>query len=120
MEIHEQQQFDFLMVTAVERYTERLAYRNGGAENALQKARQDWQSEGIWLDQFVNAIFQDFLLDNIGGACFILKALSRRPLTLSNLYQSSVEQLLIALAKQAFSELFKQKVEEALEQATLF
>ncbi len=120
MEIHEQQQFGFLLVTAVERYTERLVYRNGGAENALQKARIDWQGEGIWLNQYIEAIFQDFLLNNESGACFILKALAQRSLTMADPPQGSVEQILITMAKQAFSELFRQKVEEALEQATLF
>ncbi|MEI7555078.1 hypothetical protein [Candidatus Chlorohelix sp.] len=120
MEIHEQQQFDFLLVTAVARYTERLAHRNAGAENALQKLRENQQGDGIWLNQYVDAIFQDFLLDNVAGACFILKALSKRNLTNDITLQGSVEQVLISMAKQVFTELFRQKVEESLEQATIF
>jgi hypothetical protein len=78
MNLHEKQQFDFLLMTAAERFSERLIQRNAGAENALKKLRHDPQSEGVWLDDFVKVLFQDFLLDNTAGACFILEALEKR------------------------------------------
>ena len=78
MQLHERQQFDFLLLTAAERYVERLTQRNEGAVNALQRLKADPNGEGVWLDEFVNAIFQDFLLENAAGACFILQALGKR------------------------------------------
>jgi hypothetical protein len=118
MELHEQQQFDFLLLTATERYTERLTQRNEGAEKALRKLRENPQSEGVWLDRYVDAIFQDFLLDNVGGACFVLKALARR--TVATPPEGKIETMLITMAKQAFGTLLQQKTEEALEQAIMY
>lgn len=114
MELHERQQFEFMLVTAVDRYVERVVQRNQGAENALQKLRTDPTGEGMWLDQFVEAIFQDFLLDNIGGACFILKALGSQ--TAAAPPDGKVETMLLAMAREAFADLLRRKTEEFLEQ----
>lgn len=119
MELHEQQQFEFLLVTAVDRYVERIIQRNQGAENALQKLQEDPTGEGVWLNQFVDAIFQDFLLENISGACFILKALSTRNVTVPA--EGKIEMVLITMAKTAFADLLQRKTVEFLEQqATLY
>jgi len=64
MDLHEKQQFDFLLNTAVERYVERLEQRNGGVTVALSRLRQDPEAEGIWLSRFTQAVFEDSLLDN--------------------------------------------------------
>jgi len=114
MELYQRQQFDFLLLTAVDRYVERLVQRNEGAENALRKLRQDPQGEGIWLNQFVEAIFQDFLLDNMAGACFILQSLAQQPVSAPN--AGSIEKMLVAMAREAFADLLQRKTEEFLEQ----
>ncbi len=119
MQLHERQQFEFMLVTAVDRYVERIIQRNQGAENALRKLREDASGEGVWLDQFVDAIFQDFLLDNVGGACFILQALSAQKVAVPA--EGKVEVVLLAMAKAAFADLLRRKTEEFLEQqATLY
>ncbi|MCG8349344.1 MAG: hypothetical protein MI924_16370 [Chloroflexales bacterium] len=78
MEAYLRQQFDFLLITATERFVERIVQHSGGPEAALARLRLDPQGEGIWLDEFVRARFQDFLLDNVVGACFVLQALAWR------------------------------------------
>jgi hypothetical protein len=114
MDLHEKQQFDFLLNTAVERYVERLEQRNGGVEIALERLRRDAEGEGVWLRRFTQAIFDDFLLGNAGGACFVLQALAKR--TVPGVASGKVETTLDTLAKHAFADLLKQKTEEALEQ----
>lgn len=114
MELYQRQQFDFLLLTAVDRYVERLVQRNDGPVNALRQLRQDPQGQGVWLNQFVEAIFQDFLLDNIGGACFILQALAQQ--TVPAPAGGTIEKMLIGMARAAFADLLRRKTEEFLEQ----
>ena len=114
MDLHEKQQFDFLLNTAVERYVERLEQRNGGVGIALQRLRHNPESDGIWLSRFTQAIFDDFLLTNVEGACFILKALAKR--SAPAIAAGKVEATLLNLAQHTFADLLRQKTEEALEQ----
>ena len=114
MELHQRQQFDFLLVTAVDRYVDRLIQRNQGTDNALRKLRQEPQGEGIWLDQFVDALFEDFLLNNIGGACFILQALAKQSIPAPA--AGKIEAMVIVMARDAFGDILKRKTEEYLEQ----
>ncbi|HEY0163681.1 MAG TPA: hypothetical protein VGB69_13455 [Edaphobacter sp.] len=121
MELYERQQFDFLLQEAVERYVQRVEQRNQGALLALDRLRQDREGEGVWMSQFVDAIFEDFLLTNIAGAGFVMRALaSRRVPELSSRPGQTVEQFVISSAKAVFSELFYQKTEECLEQHASF
>ena len=119
MDAHQRQQFDFLLAMAVERFGERLIQRNEGAANALDRLRADRNGEGIWLDQFVDALFEDFLLDNPAGACFILQALHRRSVALPEA-EGTVEAILNSMARQAFADLLARKMEEALEQTVAY
>ncbi len=118
MELHERRQFDFLSMTAVERYVERLEQRNGGGEDAPARLRSDPNGEGVWLDEFVAAIFEDFPLDNAGGACFALEAVAKR--TLPETAAGRVETVPIEIARTVYAGLPKQKTEEALEQRLAF
>ena len=118
MNLYERQQFDFLLITAVERYVERLIQRNEGAENALARLRTDPQSDTIQLNVFVNAVFQDFLLANTAGACFVLQSLETQ--TLPAPAPGKVETMLIHMAKTAFAKLLLQKTDEFLEQETMY
>ncbi|MFN8504578.1 hypothetical protein [Kouleothrix sp.] len=114
MEAYQRQQFDFLLLTAVERFAERIVQRCGGPGQALAQLRADPQGEGIWLDSFAQAIFRDFLLDNAAGACFVLQALARRSATAPS--AGPIEAMLGQLALRAFADLLAAKAEEALEQ----
>ena len=119
MDLHARQQFDFLLATAIERFSERLIQRNEGAENALRRLRENPQGEGIWLDEFVAAIFQDFLLNNTAGACFILESLEKQSITTDS-SSGKVQDLLQHMAQRAFADLLARKLEESLEQAVLY
>lgn len=116
MELYQKQQFDFLLMTSAERFAERIVQRCEGQNNALAKIKADRNAEGIWLDQFVEAIFSDFLLNNTGGAVFILSALERRIIEFSG--SGKVEQILQTIAKQAFADLLCLKTIESLEQSS--
>ena len=118
MELYQRQQFDFLLMTAAERFVERIVQRNEGIENALQRLQTDPQGEGIWLDEYVKAVFQDFLLNNTAGACFILQALEKRMVQAP--VEHTIELLLSELAHRAFAALLREKVLEALEQASMY
>ncbi len=114
MEAYQRQQFDLLLMMATERFVERIVERCAGPEAALARLRADPHGEGIWLDRFVTAIFQDFLLDNPAGACFVLQALSGR--SLPSPPAGKIEAMLQTMARQAFAELLALRSEEALEQ----
>jgi len=120
VDLHQRQQFDFLFATAVERYTERLEQRNEGAAQALERLRRDPEGPGIWLSEFVDALFEEFLLGDPAGAAFVLQALERRPLPAQAELGGTVRSALSGLARAAFSELLRAKAEEALEQRAAF
>jgi len=116
---HEEQQFHFLLLTAVERYTERLEQRCLGPTAALKRLREEPEGEGIRLTQFASAIFQDFLLDNLAGACFVLQALGTQPVPETPKAGKIADQLgNMALA--AFSTALRAKTEESLERNAVF
>lgn len=115
MNPHERQQFDLLLALSVERFVERLEQRNGGAGPALERLRQAPEGEGVWLSDFVGVLFQDFLLDDTAGACFVLEALERRSIAPSA-GAAPIGSLLRDLARRAFAALLAAKAEEALEQ----
>lgn len=116
---HEEQQFHFLLFAAIERYSERLEQRCGGPTAALHRLMTDPEGDGIWLTQFADAIFKDFLLDNVAGACFILQALSSQPAVDFQPGESLGEQLR-AMALATFSRTLKAKTEESLERSAVF
>lgn len=115
MELYQKQQFDFLLMTSAERFAERIVQRCEGQDNALARIKENRNAEGVWLDQFVEAIFQDFLLNNTGGAVFILSALERRNIEINA--HGKIEQVLQTMAKQAFGDLLFIKTIESLEQS---
>jgi hypothetical protein len=121
MELHARQQFDFFLNAAIERFVDRVEQRCGGPVPALQRLREDPNGEGVWLDEFVTALFGDFLLDNAGGSTFVLQALARRPAPLTPVRAGeSIESHLAAHAREAFGVVLRLKTEEALEQRQAF
>ena len=115
MELYQKQQFDFLLMTSAERFAERIVQRCEGQDNALARIRSHKNAEGIWLDEFVEALFEDFLLNNTAGAVFILSALERRNIDFSG--NGKIEQVLQNMARQAFGDLLYLKTMESLEQS---
>lgn len=120
MDVHARQQFDFLLNAAIERFVERCEQRCGGPVPALSRLREDPNHEGVWIDEFVSALFADFLLDNPAGAAFVLQALERRPLPVVTRAASSIGEWMQRVAEQAFAQVLARKTEEALEQRLAF
>ena len=118
--LHEEQQFHFLLFTAVERYTERLELRCGGSTAALLRLRAEPEGEGIWLTQFAEAILNDFLLNNVAGACFILQALAAQPMPSVELAATKIDAHLQTLALASFARILRAKTDESLERNAVF
>ena len=76
-------------------------------------------ARGIWLDEFVDAIFQDFLLDNLAGACFVLKAMAKSKIEAVEVGKN-IEATLMAMSKTAFRQILLSKTDEYLEQETMY
>lgn len=122
MSDYEKQYFNILLQSATERFVERIIQRSEGAKKALELLRQNPHGEGVWMDKFVDAFFEEFLIDNVAGSSFILQALSNRPFQIHRLpqQQMSVEDILQRMAKEVFEQLLIKKVEEVLEQTIAF
>lgn len=116
MELYARQQFDFFLMTAVERFSERIVQRCAGTENALKQLKENPNGEGVWLDQYVESLFEDFLFNNTGGACFILSALEKRDIEIEE--TGKVEQVLQKMAQKVFAELLRMKTIESLDRST--
>ncbi len=114
MDLYKQQQFGFFLQTATERYVARLEERFRGAGGALDALRENAGAEGARLSEFTDAVFEDFLLNNVEGSCFVLQALAKRKVESS--HGDNVETTLINMAKELFAELLRQKTIESLEQ----
>jgi hypothetical protein len=80
MELFLRQQFELLLQEATGNFTERVVHRCGGPDLALERMRSDPDGEGVFRGEFVNAFFDENLLNNPAGYCFVLEALERRTL----------------------------------------
>jgi hypothetical protein len=117
MDLYQRQQFDMLLQMATERFVAKLEERHRGIEQALAQLASD--TKGGWVAQFVEAVFEDFLLNSVDGACFMLRSLARRPVEPHRgqiAAAGTVEELTLVLAKSLFSELLLRKTVESLEQ----
>lgn len=115
MDAYLRQQFDVLLLTAADRFVERIVQRCEGRENALRRLQDDPQGTGVWLDEYVDAVFAEFCLDDAAGAAFVLQALHKRQVTVED--AGSVSDVLVRLAKTVFAELLTRKSIEAMERA---
>lgn len=121
MELHERQQFDCFLNAAIERFVDRVEQRCGGPVPALERLRADPNAEGIWLDEFVQALFVDFLLDNTAGSAFVVQALARRPApVVASAPGETVDACLGRLARASFGAVLRLKADETLEQRQAF
>lgn len=119
MDLHERQRFEVLLGDAGEAFIERIVQRCAGQDNALAALQSDRNAEGVWLDDFVAALFADQCLDNADGAAFVLRALERRPAGPA-VEAATVGELLVAHAKHAFADLLYRKVVESMERASVY
>jgi hypothetical protein len=119
MDLHQRQQFDFLLQTATERFVVRLEERHRGTEAALAALRDDPAAATARVAEFVVAIFQDFLLDNADGGAFVVRALPKRSIAAHRAgiaAAATAEDLLMAVARGLFAEVLLTKTLESLEQ----
>ncbi len=118
MHLFEQQQFEFLFQTAVERFVERSEQRFQGAENAIRLWKEDPASAGLYLDQFCDAVFEEFLLKNVDGpvlSCGVGETAVGRSTEGTVPHESTVGSHLIQLAMCLFGRLLYHKSLETLE-----
>jgi hypothetical protein len=80
MELFLQQQFELLLQDATGNFAERIVHRCNGPEAALAMLAAEPDGDGVHRGQFVQAFFEENLLDNVGGYTFVLQALERRQL----------------------------------------
>jgi len=118
MEAHLRVQFDLLLHETTQNFAERLVHRCGGAEPALDGLRADPEGDGVWLSQFVDAVFSEHLLGDSSGACFVLEALDRR--TLPPDPGGPVGEVLGRLARAAFAQILSAQTAQALQRQLVF
>lgn len=80
MEPYLRQQFELLLQEATGNFAERTVYRCGGPDAALAQLAAGADGDGVHREEFVQAFFQENLLDNTAGHAFVLEALERRVL----------------------------------------
>jgi hypothetical protein len=115
MEPYLRQQFDMLLLTAADRFSERIAVRCEGQAQALRQLRDAPDGEGVWLADFVDAVFAEFCIDNAAGACFVLEAAQKRITSVAA--EGTVADILVQMAKSIFAKLLAAKTAESLDRA---
>jgi len=115
MDLHERNQFDVMLALACEALAERAIQRCAGTENALRRLREDPDGEGVWLSQFVDGFFDDWLLTDTSAAAFVLVNLEKRALPADP--GGTVGEVMQRQARAVFAELLRAKVDQALQQA---
>lgn len=122
MELFEKRLFEEVLNMAVSRFSERIVQRCQGTESALQLLKTNSEADGVWLKQFVENFFLDNLLNDCGGASFILQSLERRKLTAEALQgmSGSVGEVMQLMARHVFADLVKAKTIESLEQSLAY
>jgi hypothetical protein len=102
MELFLRQQFELMLQDATGNFTERIVHRCGGEDAALARLGEDPDGEGVHRTAFVQAFFEENLIDNLAGYCFVLEALERRTLPADS--GGPVPDVLARLAKAAFAD----------------
>jgi hypothetical protein len=115
VDLYQRNQSDVMLALACESFTERVVQRCGGSEAALAKLREDPDGEGVWLTQFVDGFFDDWLLNDASAAAFVLVSLEKRPMPASD--AGTVSEVLQRQSRLVFAELLRGKVDQALQQA---
>ncbi|GAB98134.1 hypothetical protein BJY21_001391 [Kineosphaera limosa] len=126
MDLHERVAFDALLGQAGEAFVERIVQRCAGQDRAIEALERDPDSEGVWLTDFVDAVFDEWCLADADGAAFVLRALKSRPVPAGPTTApttgtpSTIEHLLVSTAKAAFATLLRAKVLESMRRASVY
>lgn len=78
MELFLRQQFELLLQEATGNFAERVVHRCGGPDAALARLQADPDGDGVFRAEFVRSFFEENLLNNTAGRCFVLEALEKR------------------------------------------
>jgi hypothetical protein len=100
MELFLRQQFELLLQDATGNFAERTIYRCGGPDAAVEALSTD--PESVHRAAFVQAFFEENLLDNPAGHAFVLEALEKR--TVPDIEGGTVAEVLGRLARSAFAD----------------
>lgn len=118
MELYLRQQFELLLQEATGNFTERIVHRCGGEEVALERLKNDPESEGVWVSEFVNNFFDEHLLTGTGGACFVLEALEKRSLPADE--GGAVSEVLPRLARAAFADVLTSQSAQLIQRQLVY
>ena len=110
--------FDALLAEATGNFTERIVHRCGGPEAALAQLSDDPEGEGVRRSEFVATFFAENLLDNPGGHCFVLEALSRRTVAADS--GGPVSQVLARLATAAFADVLTRQTSQLIQRQQFY
>lgn len=118
MELFLRQQFEVLLQEATGNFTERIVYRCGGRGNALELLRADPEGEGVFRGEFVRAFFEENLLNNEAGQCFVLEALAHRTLPADP--GGPAGEVLARLAHAAFADLLTAQAAQLIQRQQIY
>jgi hypothetical protein len=118
MELYLKQQFELLLQDATGNFTERIVHRCGGPEAALERLATDPEGDGVFRGDFVRAFFDDNLLSNTAGHCFVLEALERR--TVGDDPGGSVADVLARLAHAAFADVLTTMTAQLIQRQQIY
>jgi hypothetical protein len=118
MELFLRQQFELLLQDATGNFTERVVHRCGGPEAALARLTDDPDGEGVFRADFVRSFFEENLLDNPAGHCFVLEALERR--TLPSDPGGTVSEVLSRQARAAFADVLTTMTTQLIQRQQIY
>lgn len=118
MELHLRQQFELMLSEATGNFVERIVHRCGGEESALQRLQQDPNADGVWIDEFVTAFFEEHLLTTVGGSCFVLEALERRSVPPDD--GGAIAEVLPRLARAAFADVLAGQAAQLIQRTLVY
>ncbi|MEN1705072.1 MAG: hypothetical protein AAGJ54_06105 [Planctomycetota bacterium] len=117
MNAHERVHLDSLVNEACDLLCETSIQRCEGPTKALQKLRSDPNGHGVWLDKFIGMFLSENAMDNLPGACAILEFGERRAMPAID--EKTVGKALLAAGEAVFTDLVRNKADQALEQASI-
>jgi hypothetical protein len=118
MEDFARQQFDVMLQEAAGNLADRAIHRCGGPEAAIATLRDDPDAEGVWLTDFVAAVFDEQLLTTPAGAAFVLEALPTR--TLPSDPGGPAAEVIQRLARAAFADVVRIQAGQVLQRRLAF
>lgn len=118
MELFLRQQFELLLQEATGNFTERVVHRCGGPDQALARLQSDPDGEGVHRSDFVRSFFEENLLNNPAGCCFVLEALERRTLPADP--GGTVPEVLTRLAEAAFADVLTTMTAQLIQRQQIY